>query len=141
MDRDIRHRIAIRPSVPEFLDRLNSEIRDVRLVTNAHRKVVDLKMEETGLDRYFDRMITSHDIGVPKEDIRFWRGYCELHPFDAQRALLIDDSHPVLLAAQEFGIAWLRAIRLPDLSAGPREYSGFHALNSFSELYPPGAGD
>jgi HAD superfamily hydrolase (TIGR01509 family) len=136
-----RHMIAIRPSVPEFLDRLSRELSDVRLVTNAHQKVVELKMRETGLARYFDWIITSHEIGAPKEDVRFWSSYSKLQPFNAQRCLLIDDSPPVLIAAREFGIAWLRAIRLPDLSAGPREHAQFHALDSFSELYRAGIGE
>ena len=135
---ELRHRIAVRPSVPGFLEWLYAEHRDIRLVTNAHRKVVDLKMRESGLGRYFDTVITSHDIGAPKEDIRFWHGFCAHHPFDAGRALLIDDSLPVLLAAREFGITWLRTIKLPDLSAAPCEQGQFHAIGSFKDIYLPG---
>ncbi len=134
---ELRDKIAVRPSVVEFLDGLFQEERDVRLVTNAHRKVVDLKMRESGLGRYFSRVITSHDIGSPKEDVRFWHTYWNLHPFNADRALLVDDSPPVLLAAREFGIAWLRAIRLPDLSARPQEHPQFKAIGSFNDLYLP----
>jgi HAD superfamily hydrolase (TIGR01509 family) len=135
---ELRERIAVRPSVVEFLNWLFLEERDVRLVTNAHQKVVDLKMRESGLGRYFSRVITSHEIGAPKEDIRFWHTYWNIHPFNTDRALLIDDSLPVLLAAREFGIAWLRAIRLPDLSASPQEHPQFQAINSFHDLYLPG---
>ncbi|EVT88537.1 hypothetical protein Z046_01535 [Pseudomonas aeruginosa VRFPA09] len=44
----------------------------VALITNAHRDSLSLKLERIELAPYFDRLISSHDYGYPKEDARFW---------------------------------------------------------------------
>jgi hypothetical protein len=39
----------------------------IYLVTNAHRKTLELKMRVTNLASYFDGIISSHDYDVAKE--------------------------------------------------------------------------
>ncbi|MGD8353860.1 MAG: HAD hydrolase-like protein, partial [Pseudomonadota bacterium] len=68
LKRQIQHLISIHPNVVEFLARLRTARKSVYLVTNAHNKTLDLKMERTFLADRFDGIITSHQIGVPKED-------------------------------------------------------------------------
>ena len=39
----------------------------VLLVTNAHHKALELKLSRTGIDRWFDAVVVSHDLEHPKE--------------------------------------------------------------------------
>jgi hypothetical protein len=45
----------------------------IYLVTNAHRKTLELKMRVTNLASYFDGIISSHDYDVAKEKQEFWQ--------------------------------------------------------------------
>jgi HAD superfamily hydrolase (TIGR01509 family) len=133
---EIRHLIAIRPYTQAFLRWLQQGPQRVLLVTNAHRKSLDLKMQQTGIGEYFDALVCSHDYGSPKEGQAFWRRLQQEHPFDATRTLFIDDSAPVLAAAERFGIRYLLTLLQPDSRLAPREvvqYPGFH---HFDELVP-----
>ena len=55
------------PGAEQFLQALQQRGRDPVLVTNAHRGVLEIKAAQTGLARYFRRIVSSHDFGVPKE--------------------------------------------------------------------------
>ena len=50
----IRHLIEVHPHVEDFLRRLKKHKKKVVLATNAHFKVLDLKMKKTNLGKYFD---------------------------------------------------------------------------------------
>ncbi|MCW8910487.1 MAG: HAD hydrolase-like protein, partial [Gammaproteobacteria bacterium] len=61
LKQDVSHKIAVRPQVEEFLEYLHMLGKRVVLVTNAHPASVAIKMEKTNLDRYFNRIISSHE--------------------------------------------------------------------------------
>jgi putative hydrolase of the HAD superfamily len=110
------------------------------LVTNAHHKSVTLKMARTGLQPHFDAIITSHELGLPKEDVGFWDLLQRVEPFDPARTLLVDDSLPVLDSARSYGISHLRAILQPDTRLPHKETGVYAALASFADLLPVTAG-
>jgi len=68
---DVSHLIQIHPFVLEFLEQARQHNKRIYLVTNAHRKTIQLKMRVTNLEDYFDDIITSHDYGAAKEDQGF----------------------------------------------------------------------
>src|SRR5690606_14704223 len=72
LKREVRHLIAVRPGVWEFLQFLQGEGKRRLLVTNAHPKSLALKMELTGMASQLDCLISTHDFGRPKEDPLFW---------------------------------------------------------------------
>jgi HAD superfamily hydrolase (TIGR01509 family) len=133
---EVAHLIDIHPGVPEFLGAARSGGKRILLVTNAHDKSLALKMAHTGLSAHFDAMITSHGLGLPKEDVAFWDRLRAVHPFDPARTLLVDDTIAVLDSAHRYGIAELRAICRPDTCQPERVPSRFAALNSFFDLLP-----
>jgi FMN phosphatase YigB (HAD superfamily) len=59
LKRQVDHLIAVHPGVVEFLEELGRSGRRVWLVTNAHGKTLDLKMEKTSLAGLFHRVFTS----------------------------------------------------------------------------------
>ena len=122
--------------VEEFLQRLAASERQVWLVTNAHRKSLDLKLHHTGIDRWFDRVISSHDMRAPKEDPAFWRQLRCAHPFEPDRSLLIDDTAAVLASAHRFGIRHLLTLLQPDSRQARREQGEYPGILHFDEIMP-----
>lgn len=139
LKREIQHLIAIRPHVESFLTWLHQSPRAVWLVTNAHRKSLDLKLERTGIDRWFDQLISSHDLAAPKESPLFWQCLHDRFPFDPARTLLIDDTASVLGAARDFGVAHLLTLLQPDSRLARRERGEFPGIVHFDEILPDAA--
>ena len=133
---EVSHLIAVQPHVPEFLAALKTARKRVVLVTNAHNKSLDLKMNRTGLRNRFDAVVSAHSLGLPKEAVKFWDKLQSIEPFDRSRTLLIDDNLFVLRAAQAYGVRHLLAVHQPDSGLPPRPAVGFRPLGSFTEIMP-----
>ncbi|MEW6647321.1 MAG: GMP/IMP nucleotidase [Pseudomonadota bacterium] len=133
---EVDHLIAVHPQVPEFLERLRGMDKRVVLVTNAHMKSLELKMERTRLAGHFDAIVCSHDFRLPKEHLAFWERMQDREPFAPRRTLLVDDSLPVLRSAQSYGIAHLRAVTKPDSRQPLREVTEFPAITDFGAIMP-----
>ncbi|MBU0753464.1 MAG: GMP/IMP nucleotidase [Gammaproteobacteria bacterium] len=131
---EVAHLIAVHPSVVEFLAAVRGSGRRIVLATNAHHKSVTLKMARTGLKPHFDAIITSHELGVAKEDPAFWQRLSEIEPFDRARSVLVDDSLPVLDSARAYGVGQLRAVRRPDTRQPDKDTDQYPAIASFAEL-------
>jgi putative hydrolase of the HAD superfamily len=104
------------------------------LVTNAHEHTLAVKKGVTGLERYFDLFVSSHEFGCAKEQARFWPLLQSHIDFDPVTTLFIDDSLPVLDAAGEFGIPNIVAVTRPD-TRQPDNSPGIHrGVNSVVSL-------
>jgi putative hydrolase of the HAD superfamily len=126
--------ISVLPHVTEFLEKVHQSPKKVYLVTNAHRDSLDLKMEKTCLQVFFDAIISSHDLGFPKEHADFWRLLQQQRGFEKQSTLLIDDSLAVLDSAGQFGIAHLISVSRPDTRLPKKEITAYPAIEDFREL-------
>ena len=133
---EVAHLIAVHPHVVDFLTAVRRAGKRVALVTNAHHKSLTLKMARTGLQGHFDALITSHELGVEKENASFWPRLQQVLPFDPERSLLVDDSLPVLDSARAYGIRHLVAVRQPDTQKPPKDTGAYPAIASFAELTP-----
>jgi putative hydrolase of the HAD superfamily len=133
---EVDHLIAVHPHVLEFLHAVRATNKRIMLVTNAHGKAIDLKFRRTQLGGHFDGVVCSHDLRLPKEHAGFWHKLQAVHPFDKERALLVDDSLAVLRAAQAYGIGQLLAIRKPDSKLPEKDVGEFAAIRSFQEIMP-----
>ncbi|WP_107330348.1 GMP/IMP nucleotidase [Metapseudomonas otitidis] len=134
LKREVAHLIALRPDADLFLATLRRAGKRVVLITNAHRDSLSLKMERVELAPWFDRMISSHDYGYPKEDPQFWQALQADCPFDPARALFIDDSLPILRAAAAHGVAHLLAVRRPDSQGADKDTEEFDAVDDYRQL-------
>ncbi|HCL52031.1 MAG TPA: GMP/IMP nucleotidase, partial [Pseudomonas sp.] len=99
LKREIADLIALRPDADTFLAAISQAGKRVIMITNAHRDSLSLKLERIELAPYFDRMISSHDYGYPKEAAQFWYALRQDLAFDPSRTLFIDDSLPILRSA------------------------------------------
>lgn len=133
---EVQHLIGFRPQVQDFLTELRQSHQRLILVTNAHRKSLSLKLARTGLDQYLHRVVSSHDFGLPKEDVQFWDALQQIEPYDKSRTLLIDDSASVLRSAHHYGIRHLLTILQPDSRKAPRPESEFPGVLEFTQIWP-----
>ncbi|WP_261843413.1 GMP/IMP nucleotidase [Aliamphritea ceti] len=131
---EVRDKISFRPHVQDFLAHLREKQMRTLIVTNAHRDGLNLKMQETGLDKLVDDIIVSHDFQLPKEDPQFWHEMQKVEPFNPATTLLVDDSLPVLESARQFGIGYLLSIYQPDSQQPKREIDDFAAIHHFDEI-------
>jgi putative hydrolase of the HAD superfamily len=136
LKREVEHLIAVHPHAMEFLGAVRNAGKRVLLVTNAHPASLSLKLEKTSLEGYFDAIISSHDLGLPKEHEDFWLQLKLRESFDPAATLLIDDSLPILRTAQCYGIAFLVSVLRPDSAGPPKAPTEFLAIHDFLELLP-----
>ncbi|MCY1266190.1 GMP/IMP nucleotidase YrfG [compost metagenome] len=134
LKREVAHLIALRPDADHFLAALRLAGKRTVLITNAHRDSLSLKLERVELAPFFERLISSHDYGHPKEDQQFWHALHADVGFDPARSLFIDDSLPILRSARRYGIAHLLAVRQPDSRGGPKDTAEFPALEDYRAL-------
>ncbi|GLU36901.1 GMP/IMP nucleotidase [Pseudomonas sp. NBRC 100443] len=134
LKREVAHLIALRPDADTFLAALRGAGKRVALITNAHRDSLSLKLERVELAPWFDRLISSHDYGFPKEDRQFWQALHADFGFEPARSLFIDDSLPILRSARAFGVAHLLAVRQPDSRQGAKDTAEFAAVEDYRAL-------
>jgi putative hydrolase of the HAD superfamily len=134
LKREVAHKIAVHPFVHDFLQSARSQGKRVVLVTNAHPASLTIKMEKTELVDYFDQIVTSHQLGMAKEQDGFWEKLQHIESYLPDRTLLIDDNHEVLECAERYGIAHLLAIHRPDSKGDEQSHDKYHLLKSFEEI-------
>ncbi len=132
---ELDHLIKTRPFSNEFLIALSSSGKQVIMVTNAHQKLVEIKLEKTGIGKHFDLIISSHDLGSAKEEKVFWEKLSKKIDYDPVSTILIDDNLSVLRSARDYGIQNLFTIAQPDSGKPPRAISEFPVIESFENLY------
>jgi putative hydrolase of the HAD superfamily len=130
----IDHLIQVHPYVIDFLKYCRRLGKKVHLVTNAHSKTLDIKMRKTDLGSYFDRIICSEEVGLPKEAPEFWERLESILDFDKKRTLLADDNDNVLQAAEVYGMGVLIFVARPSSRAEVQYSEVFPSIVYFKEL-------
>jgi len=130
----MHHLIQVHPYVIDFLKFCKENGKKVYLVTNAHSKTLAIKMANTEIEPYFDKIICSEEIGVAKEDPIFWVKLEKLLELDKNKCLLADDNEQVLESAGKYGIKHLIFVAKSS-STKPVVYSKkFPSIIFFKEL-------
>ncbi len=131
---EVAEKIAIRDNVVEFLEHLRALNKRIVLLTNAHKKTIEVKFSYVSIEQYFDRIITSHDIGIAKEEDGFWDAMEKIENFSKKGSLFIDDNLDVLKAAQNAGVKHLLSITKPDSKQEPKDTEHFIAIDCYTQL-------
>ncbi|PID33773.1 MAG: haloacid dehalogenase [Thiotrichales bacterium] len=131
---EVAEKIAVRDKVVEFLEYLRSLDKRIVLLTNAHHKTLELKFSYVNIEHYFDRIITSHDIGIAKEEDGFWDSLEKVEAFSREHSLFIDDNLDVLKAAKKSGVGYLLSISKPDSQQKSKDTEGFIAVDCYTQL-------
>lgn len=133
---DVSHLIQIHPFVLEFLTQAKTRHKRIYLVTNAHRKTIQLKMRVTNLEQYFDCIISSHDYGIAKEQQGFWQQLEKSIHLNKTNSIFFDDSKSVLNAAKTYGIGTVIAISKPSSKIPIKSVNGFMNIETFQQILP-----
>lgn len=131
---DLQHLIAPLPHAVAFLQALRKTSKRIVLITNAHPMSLELKLKRTELTAYFHAIISSHDIGMPKENVDFWSYLSKRESFEPANTLLVDDSLPVLLSAQKAKIGYIYGILQPNTQQPAQILPGFPVIHDFRAL-------
>ena len=130
----IRHLIEVHPHVEDFLKMLKTRKIKTFIVTNAHYKVLDMKLKKTDLGKYLAGAVTSFEIGFPKEKIEFWKRAEQMLHFHKEKTILVEDTINVLKTAQKFGIQYLIYKARSTSKVKPSPSAEFMTINDFNEL-------
>lgn len=134
---EVRERIGYRPHTKAFLAALREASLPAWIVTNCHPDPLALKFAETGLDTHVNGVVSSHELGYPKESAEFWRALAGKLSFDPARTLMVDDSFPVLESAHRAGIGQCLAVLAPDSQEAPRKaHDWLPGIHDFDEVIP-----
>lgn len=132
----INHLIDVHPYVPDFLRFCRESGKQVHLVTNAHPKTLAIKLDRTDIGRMFHRIVCADEIGLAKEDVRFWHRLEQMLAYDRTRTLLADDTEKVLRAAEQYGMGVLIYVARPSSRKAPRFSRRYPSIEYFNELLP-----
>ena len=131
---EVADKIAIRKNVIQFLNHLRTLEKRIVLLTNAHRNSLKVKFNYVDIEPYFDEIITSHDIGLAKEEVGFWEALTPHESFEKNHSLFIDDNFDVLDNAREFGIKHLLTISQPDSQKPMKSTLDYVAIEDYQQL-------
>ena len=84
-------RISLYDGVIDTLSVLKNKTRMI-LITNAHRKTLNIKLEKYNLTPYFDEMVCAHELHYVKEDIQLWYMLRSKYRLDYEKTLLVEDT-------------------------------------------------
>ena len=135
MHKELDHMIGFLPGAEEFLQYLRQLGKRVTVVTNAHKSGVAVKTAQTGLDRHVDRIVNAFEVGYLKMRPEYWPSCQRLLGFDPTRSLYMDDDECSLVAAKEFGIAYLIHSAKSSSQLPPTPLTQFVSVTSFSPLF------
>lgn len=134
LHREVRSHVAWLPGAREFLVTMRERGKRLVLLTNSHPIALAVKHEESGVLDYLDAAVTSHDLGAPKENPRFWAAALARFGYDPARSLFADDNTKMLGAARAAGIGWVYGIRHWDTKGSRREHMDHPAVDGVADL-------
>ena len=86
-------KIKVYPDVNHILDRLKERFPLI-LTSNAGREFIEIEMETTGLDKYFDRIFSAtSDFHVVKKTAEFYQQVCHILNVDPQEIVHVGDHY------------------------------------------------
>lgn len=121
-------RIKLKKGAVDFLEKYHKN-KNLYLVTNAHRKTLNIKMKKFPLMKYFKMIICSHELKHVKEEVAFWFILRNRLGIDYNKSLLIEDTIDNVKSAHHAG---LESIIIGDSSLKYRNMPCFKDLSSFS---------
>ncbi len=130
----IDHLIQVHPYVIDFLLHCQKMQKELYLVTNAHSKTLDIKMNKTALSGYFKQIVCAEEVGVAKEDPIFWEGLAKIINFDKETTMLAEDTEKILYSARQYGIKHLIYVARPSSTSPVAHSKEFPSIVYFNEL-------
>ena len=134
LKREISHLVNIHPHIIDYFEHMEKMGKKMYLVTNAHPKALEVKMEQVPIENWFQQLICSEEVGIAKEQPEFWHKLQRLLPYDKERTLFADDTEKVLHSAKEYGIQHLIHIAKPSSRLPVKFSEHYQSIVNFQEL-------
>ncbi len=90
-EKKVLENISLKPGVRETLEALKKDFR-LFIITDEHRFVFEKKLDKLGLEKFFELIITSDDIGVMKPSEKFYSELKKLSGLEYENLLAVGDS-------------------------------------------------
>ena len=97
-------KIKLYDGVFDILRKIKKD-RKIILITNAHRKTLNIKLKKYDLSPYFDDMVCAHELHYVKEDIQLWYMLRSKYQLDFKKTILIEDTIKNILVGLSAGIS------------------------------------
>ncbi len=120
----LQHPLPLRPKVRETLDRLFGSFR-MAVVTGSPREKVEMMHYSSGLDGYFDLIITHDDVEWTKPHPEPYTTALERLGLEPENALAVEDSQRGLESAHAAGIV---CIVVPNHLTRIQQFEKAHAV-------------
>ena len=121
---------ALLPGTVDALDHLAGRYR-LHIITNGFEEVQLLKLRNSGLDRYFDVVVTSDGVGCKKPAQRIFQLACEGCGANTNASIMVgDDLETDILGAQNAGMDHIYFNR----EGAQHSYEVTHEIRHLSEL-------
>ena len=132
-------RVPIKPGVRAYLRQCRAEGRRMAMVTSSVPAHCRAALAHLELEKYFERIVFAHDLGLEKQDPAIWRHAAELCAVRPEDCTVFDDS---IAACRGARAARMRVVGVYDgyFAADEPEMQDFCDvyIRSFEELlYPP----
>ena len=124
-------RIQLYEGVTKTLNKLKDNFRLI-LITNAHRKTLNIKLEKYDLSPYFENMICAHELHYVKENIQLWYMLKSRFKLDYTKTLLIEDTINNINVGLSAGIS--QAVYLGDERY--QDSKKILKLSSINDIFP-----
>ena len=127
-----KNQIKVFTGTIDFLKKLKKNKIKICLLTNCPREMLDIKMTQTKLWGYFDKIISSEDCGYIKESNEFW-GYLNKNiKYNPRTTVFIDDNQNVLKYSNKNGIQNIFCIDFPDSKKNRQIIDGYRSIENIS---------
>ena len=124
-------RIQLYEGVTKTLNKQKDNFRLI-LITNAHRKTLNIKLEKYDLSPYFENMICAHELHYVKENIQLWYMLKSRFKLDYTKTLLIEDTINNIKVGLSAGIS--QAVYLGDENY--EDSKKILKLSSINDIFP-----
>lgn len=121
------------PGAPEAVENLSKKYK-LYLASNGTAKVQRSRLESAGIQRYFQDVFISQDMGANKPALEFFAGcFARIPGFDPGKAMIVGDSlSSDILGGKNAGIAtcWVN----PGHKTAPQDRAPDYEIESLSQL-------
>ncbi|MDO6599550.1 YjjG family noncanonical pyrimidine nucleotidase [Tenacibaculum sp. 1_MG-2023] len=114
----------------DLLDYLKSKYK-MHIITNGFDEVQHLKIKKSGLNSYFDKIITSESVGVKKPNPKIFEFALNQANTIPQESIMIGDSYDAdVIGALEFGMMAIHC----NFKAAENKIGGILSVNSLEQI-------
>ena len=97
-------KIKLYDNVTSTLAELKKQTRLI-LITNAHRKTLNIKLEKFDIKPYFHEMVCAHELYYVKEDLQLWYMLRSKYKLDYEKTILVEDTINNIHVALSAGVS------------------------------------